>query len=285
MTASRNRPRSKRALLAFALLLLVAPLAGAQSRDGNNPAARPIVVSGSSTVYPLMLDIVQRFEALNPGVAVEVRSGGSGKGVTDLRAKISDIAMVSRPVADSERDLFSFSLCRDGAAIVVHRSNPVKGLSRRQLSQILTGQISDWKQLGGRTGEIKLVWRTEHQGIPELLRQYLKLKPAQIHSYTVIFENAEAVEFVANDRNAITVAALGVAEQSVKSGAPIKLLAYQGVPASTRTLRARTYALSRPLTLLTRDIPTGAQKKLIDYATSRAVTDLYEKHGFVPYED
>lgn len=283
--ASRNRPRPKRALLAFALLWLVAPLAGAQSLAGNNLPARPIVVSGSSTVYPLMLDIVQRFEVLDPGAAIEVRSGGSGKGVADLRAKVSDIAMVSRPVADNERDLFSFSLCRDGAAIVVHRGNPVKGLGRRRLSQILTGQITNWKQLGGRPGEIRLAWRTEHQGITELLLHHLKLKAEQIHSAAIIFENADAVAFVAKDRNAITVAALGVAEQSVKSGAPIKLLAYQGVPASTRTLRARTYALSRPLTLLTRDIPTGAQKKLIDYATSRAVTDLYEKHGFVPYED
>ncbi len=270
---------------ALALLLLVAPLAGAQSAAGKSSPAKPIIISGSSTVYPLMMDIVQRFQKLNSGVAIEVLSGGSGKGVADLRAKVSDIAMVSRPVADNERDLFAFSLCRDGAAIVVHRGNPVKGLSRRQLSQILTGQISDWKQLGARAGEIKLVWRTEHQGIPELLLHHLMLKPEQIHSYTVIFENADAVAFVANDRNAITVAALAVAERRAKAGAPIKLLAYQGVPASTRTLRARTYVLSRPLTLLTRGIPTGAQKKLVDYATSKDVTDLYEKHGFVPYED
>ena len=232
-----------------------------------------------------MTDIARRFEQLNPGVSIEVRSGGSGKGIADLRGGVSDIAMVSRELADNERNLFAFSLCQDGAAIVVHRSNTLKGLSRRQLSELLTGKITDWKQLGARPGAIKLAWRTEQQAIPELLLHHLNLKPGQIRSHATIFENADAIAFVAKDRNAITVAALGVAERSVKSGAAIKLLAYGGIPASTRTVRAHTYLLSRPLILVTRDIPTGLPKQLIDYAASKAVTDLYKKYDFVAYEE
>lgn len=257
-------------------LLLVAPLlAGAQT----------LVITGSSTVYPLMKDVVQRFAELNGGAAVELRSGGSGKGLAELRAGASDIAMVSRPLVGKERDLFAFAMCQDGAAIVVHRSNALKGLSRRQLSDLLTGRITDWRQLGARAGPINLAWRTEQQAIPELLLRQLKLRPGQVRSHTTIFENEDAVAFVANDRNAITVAALAVAEHSAKSGAAIKLLAYGGVPASTRTVRAHTYLLSRPLILVTRELPSGLAKRLVDYATSRAVVDLQEKHGFVPYEE
>lgn len=258
------------------LLLLVPPLADAQTS---------LVVTGSSTIHPLMTDIARRFEQLNPGVSIDVRSGGTGKGITDLRSKVSDIAMVSRQLVDNERDLFSYPLCRDGAAIVVHRSNPLKGLSRHQLSELLTGSITDWKQLGARAGTIKLAWRMDDQAIPELVLRHLKLKPEQIRSHTRFFENAEAVGFVANDRNAITLAALGVAERSLKSGAAIKLLAYEGIPASTRAVRDRTYLLSRPLMLVTRSVPEGLQKRLVDYAFSRAVNDLHEKHGFVPFED
>lgn len=247
--------------------------------------AQKLVITGSSTVYPLMKEIVQRFERLNPGVSIEVRSVGSGKGIADLRDGVSDIAMVSRQLADNERDLFAFPLCRDGAAIIVHRSNPLNGLSSRQLSQILTGKITDWKQLGAPPGAIKLVWRAEGQAIPELIQQHLKLKPEQIRSYTRIFENADVIGFVANDRNAITLAALGFAERSVRSGAAIKLLAYGGIPASTRAVRDHAYLLSRPLALVTRSTPEGLQKRLIDYATSSAVTDLQEKHGFVSYQD
>lgn len=268
---------------ALALLLLMSSLAGGQTLTGGLPS-KPLVVTGSSTVYPLMTDIARRFERLNPGASIDVRSGGSGKGLADLRGGMSDIAMVSRELADNERDLFAFPLCRDGAAIVVHRSNPLTGLSRQQLSELLTGKITDWKQLGGHPGAVKLAWRTEGQAIPDLIREHLKLRPEQIRSHATFFENADAVGFVANDRNAVTVAALGVAERSVKSGAAIKLLAYGGIAASTRTVRDHTYLLSRPLILVARSAPTDLQKRLIDYATSRAVTDLHEKHGFVPYE-
>jgi len=267
--------------MALAWLLLASTLAGAQP----STEARPLVVTGSSTIYPLMLEIGRRFERLNPGVAIDVMSGGSGRGLADLRAGISDIAMVSRSLADNERDLFAFSLCRDGAAIVVNRSNPLKGLSSRQLSELLTGKITNWKQLGVRPGAINLAWRAEGQAIPELIQQHLGLKPGQIRGHATIFENADAIAFVAKDRNAITFVALGVAERSVKAGAAVKLLAYGGITASTRAVRDHTYLLSRPLSLVTRTPPTGLQKRLIDYAGSSAVIDLQEKHGFVPYQD
>jgi phosphate transport system substrate-binding protein len=270
---------------ALALLLLVPPLAGAQIPAGTSLPPRSLVVTGSSTVYPLMTDIVRRFKRLNPGVSIDVRSGGSAKGIADLRGGVSDIAMVSRQLADHERDLFAFPLCRDGAAIVVHRSNPLTGLSSQQLSELLTGHLTDWKQLGAHPGAIKVAWRTEGQAIPELIQQQLRLRPEEIRSHTTFFENADAIGFVANDRNAVTAVALGVAERSVKSGVAIKLLAYQGVPASTRAIRDRTYSLSRPLILVTRSTPTALQKRLVDYAASGAVTDLHEKHGFVPYKE
>jgi phosphate transport system substrate-binding protein len=265
------------------LLVLVPALAGAQTSIDTLPTR--LVVTGSTTIYPLMKDLVQRFEGRTPGVSVELRSGGSGKGIADLRSGVSDIAMVSRQLDADERDLFAFPLCRDGAAIVVHRSNPLKGVSSRQLSQILTAKITDWKQLGAPPGFIKLVWRGEGQAIPDLIQQHLKLKPDDIRTGIRIMENADAIAFVANDRNAITLAALGFAERSIRSGAAIKLLAYGGTPASTRAVRDHTYLLSRPLALVTRSTPTGLQKQLIDYATSSAVTDLQEKHGFVPYQD
>ena len=65
----------------------------------------------------------------------------------------------------------------------------------------------------------------------------------------------------------------------------MKLLAFEGVSASTLALRARSYPLSRPLLLVTKSLPEGMTKRLVDYAISRAVNDLHVKHGFVAYED
>src|SRR5919198_550720 len=86
---------------ALALLLLAPPLAGAQTSTGTGSPPKSLVVTGSSTVYPLMRDIVRRFERSNPGVSIAIRSGGSGKGIADLRAGLSDIAMLSRQLADN----------------------------------------------------------------------------------------------------------------------------------------------------------------------------------------
>ena len=261
-----------------ALLCLLPFAAGAQS-----PTRTKIIVSGSSTISPLISDIARRFESVNPGTAIEVRAHGSGKGVAELRDEVSDIAMVSRLLASNERDLFAYPICRDGAAVVVHATNPVKGLSSRQLSDVLTGAITDWKQLGGRPGPIRLAWRTEGQVIPELILQHLKLKSGEVRSQATFSETAEALKFVAGRRDAVTVTALAAAERAVKRGVPVRLLAYDGVPASTRAIKDRTYALSRPLLLVARTVPTGVQKRFVDFAVSDAVTDLQEKHGFVPY--
>src|SRR5437879_13043079 len=89
-------------LAALALLSLVPPLAGAQTSAGTSLPPRSLVVTGSSTVYPLMTDIVRRFEGLNPGVSIDIRSGGSAKGIADVRDGVSDIAMVSRQLADHQ---------------------------------------------------------------------------------------------------------------------------------------------------------------------------------------
>jgi phosphate transport system substrate-binding protein len=242
-----------------------------------------VVVAGSSTLAPVMTDIARRFEQANAGIAVEIQSVGTGVGIAALRAGRCEIAMISRPVAEAERDLFAFPLARDGAAIVVHRTNPVRGFTSAQLIDVLTGKITDWKQLGGRSGAIRIAWRTEGQGIPDLLLHQLKLKNEQIRSHALFFENTDAVKYAAQHREGIAFAALGVAERSVKSGVPVKLLGYEGVAASNQTLRDHSYALSRPLILLTRDVPTGVTKRLVDFAVSSAVVDLHEKHGFVPY--
>lgn len=264
---------------AAAALLSFTPYAkGPQSSAGTK-----IIVSGSPTISPLIADIARRFERVNPGTAIEVRAHGSGKGVAELRAEVTDLAMVSRLLAPHERDLFAYPLCRDGAAVVVHADNTVKGLSSRQLREVLTGAITDWKQLGGRPGPIRLAWRTEGQVIPELILQHLKLKFGEVRSHATFSENVEALKFVAGRRDAVTVTALAVAERLARRGVPIRLLAYDGVPASTHAIKDRTYSLSRPLLLVARTVPTGLHKRFVDYAVSDAVTDLQEKHGFVPY--
>jgi phosphate transport system substrate-binding protein len=241
-------------------------------------------ISGSSTVAPLISDIARRFESTHTDIKIEVQSVGSAKGIADLRAGACDIALISRPLLDNERELFYFPIARDGVAVIVHRDNRVKDVTAEQLTSILIGRITNWKALGGRDAPINLIGRGKGQGSTEIILSHLHLKIEQFRRRQILLTNPDAIKAVAADPNAVTVTSVGESERSARAGVPIKLLSYNGVAASSTTVRKNIYDLSRPLALVTRNLPQGLQKQFIDYATSDRVVDLHVKYDFVPYE-
>ncbi len=271
------------ALRIVALMMLSIAALDVSAQASRSPAAaHKLTVSGASTLSPLVSEIARRFERLHPTVSVEVRSVGSAKGMAELRAGATDIAMLSRQLLKNERDLFSFPVARDGIAVVVHRDNPVKGIETAQLRSLVLGQTVNWKALGGRDAPIRLAWRKGH-GSFELMLERLSLRHDQVGTHMITVPPAQALDYVVSESNAVTLVSVGVAERSVQSGAPIKLLAYDGVAASSRNIQNHDYGLSRPLVLVTDSLPQGVEKQFIDYALSGAVVDLQRKHGFVPY--
>jgi phosphate transport system substrate-binding protein len=274
--------------LFVALVLSILPSGfGAHAAESSPVPRLPgrLVVTGSSVLAPMVTDIARRFEQTHPGVKLEVQTSDSGKAISEVRRGTADIGMVSRAVRENERDLFAFAITRDGVAIIAHRDNPVRKIDSGQLSDILTGRTVNWKSLGGRDAPITLAWRSRGQGGSERVLDQLKLNRAQVGPHVPIATALEALQFVSNNPNGIALASVGDAERSAKQGVPIRLLAYNGVPASTRTLQNHTYALSRPLTLVTRRLPEGLQKEFIDYALSAEVVDIQVKHAFVPYQE
>ena len=267
------------------VMLFVALASDAQLSVGASTVSGSLKVTGSSTLLPLVTEIARRFEGLHPATKIDVQGGGSGKGVADLRGSKSDIAMVSRPLLDAERDLYAFPLVRDGVAAVVHRSNPVKGLNTQQLRDLITGRATNWKALGGGNAPIVFGWRGKGQGSSETVLEHLHVEHDHVGAHTLVISNAEALKLVSENPNAVTLVSVGEAERRAQAGLGIKLLAYNGVPASSRSIRRGSYLLSRPLTLVGQRIPSGLQKTFIDYALSSHVRDLHLKYDFVPYEE
>jgi phosphate transport system substrate-binding protein len=235
---------------------------------------------------PLVIEIAKRFQARQPGTEVIVRSGGSGKGVADVRAGASDIGMVSRPLFGAERELQAFPIARDGVAMIAHRDNPVSNVTLAQLQNVITGRVAAWKQLGGRDAPIKLIWRGEGQGSVGLLLGYLELKSADVkRPHDIIVENKVAIDAVAASPHAIAPMSVGEAERRRNAGTAIKLLQVDGVEPSALMILNGQYPLARPLSLVTAKLPEGAARAFIDYALSPAVADLIRKYDFVPYND
>ena len=121
-----------------------------------------ISISGSSTIAPLMTEIGQRFETRHPGVRVDVQSGGTSRGIQDVRGGLAAIGMVSRALNADERDLTAHAIARDGIAMIVHADNPLK-MPKCRLKSPMNSKCSvkrvslSMRQVLPQTGKIRPV--------------------------------------------------------------------------------------------------------------------------------
>lgn len=240
-----------------------------------------LLLTGSSTVAPLALEIAKRFEKLNPGVRVDVQSGGSSRGVTDARSGAAQIGMVSRALKPGESDLTSYTIAMDGICLIVHSSNPVASLSDEQVVAIYTGQIRQWQAVGGPARDISVVNKAEGRSTLELFLAHYKLKNSDIRPQVVIGDNQQGVKTVAANPGAIGYVSIGTAAFEARQGTPIRLLPLAGVQATVAEVRSGRFPLSRPLNLVTRGNPSALARRFIAFARSAAVQDLVEEQFFV----
>jgi phosphate transport system substrate-binding protein len=248
-------------------------------------AGDKLVLTGSSTVAPLALEIAKRFEKLNPGVRVDVQSGGSSRGVTDARSGLADIGMVSRALNPEESDLAVQTIAKDGICIILHATNPIHAMTDAQIKAIYTGQVQDWKAsgvAGAKDGRITVVNKAEGRSTLELFLHYFALKNSNIKAHVVIGDNQQGIKTVAGNPGAIGYVSIGSAEYEAAHGTPIKLLPMEGVAATVANVRDGKFPLARPLNLVTKGAPTGLAKRFIDFARSEKVNDLVEAQFFVP---
>lgn len=273
----------------FASLLIVATLeapgtATAQTTTTDQLSGK-LVITGASTLAPLIAEIGKRFESLHPKVRVDVQTGGSSRGVADARQGLADIGMVSRVMKDEEKDLHAFQVARDGVGIILHKENPVEALTDEQVVAIYTGKITNWKEVGGKDAPFTVVNKAEGRSTLEVFLHYFKLKNSDVKAQVVIGDNEQGVKTVAGNRHAIGYVSIGTAEYDESQGVPIKLLSVGGVAASTETVRNGTFPISRPLHIVTRTPPVGLIKAFIEYAQSKAVHDIIKQQYFVPLVD
>ena len=277
--------RTIRRLSLWLVLALVEAFAAACSGSGTtgNPAFGDgrLTLSGSSTIAPLVSEIARRFEAENPGVRVDIQTGGSSRGVADARRGTVQIGMVSRALASTETDLTATRIATDGVAMIVHASNPVAQLTAGQIADIYTGKAGNWSAVGGRDAAITVVNKAEGRSTLELFATHFALDRAAIKAHVVIGENLHGVRTVAADPHAIGYVSVGTAEFERRTGVPIKLLPIDGVEPSTATVRDGRFPLARPLNLVTAGPRTPLVDAFLAMATSPGVHDLVQGQFFV----
>lgn len=247
----------------------------------SNPLQGKLVLTGSSTVAPLVAEIAKRYETQRSGVRIDVQSGGSSRGITDARQGVADIGMVSRSLKPEEKDLQAFEIAKDGVSLILNKNNPVTQLSDAQIVSLYTKKITNWKEVGGQDTPITVVNKAEGRSTLELFAQYFKLDTKAIKADVVIGENEQAIKTVAGNPNAIGYVSIGSAEFDAKNGGSVKLLPINGIAASTANVSNQTFPIARRLNLVTKTTPTGLTKDFIEFARSKAVTDIVKEQYFV----
>lgn len=241
-------------------------------------------IAGSTTMGPLLSEIAAKYRLLHPEIAIEVELGGSSRGLEDVRAGHAHIAMLSRALAPSERDLYGIPIARDGVGVVVHANNPVRQLGMEELQAIFTGRMRDWRDAGG--GGAVYALGGLHDGASSALFARFLMQPLEAFRLNAAVEsNIERLAMVASCENAIAYVSVGAAERAISQGVSVRLLPISGIAASTVNIRNGSYPICRVLTLASSEAPTGVARSFFAFCLSAQVNGILSAFDFVPYLD
>lgn len=284
-TSRPLRPQRKFRPGPWALALVGLLLAGCQSAGGaggGGAASQRLTVTGSSTVAPLAAEIAKRFETSQPDARVDVQSGGSSKGLADVRRGSADLGMVSRALGPEEDDLQATTIALDGIALIVHSDNPLPALSEDQIRGIFTGAITDWRQVGGPPAPITVINKADGRSTLELFLDHFQLSSADIQADVVIGDNQQGIRSVVGNPAAISYVSIGSALQEAGRGGAIRLLPLGGIAPTLANVANGSFPLSRPLILVrpARGL-TPLGQEFLAFAASATNDDLIRRESFV----
>lgn len=279
----------KKRILTFALagVVLVASLCMAGCGGSDSSEGGSVVIAGSTSVQPLSESMAEVYMENNPDVTIEVQGGGSGQGIKSIEEGIADIGSLSREVKDEEKGSVAeeFVIAKDGVAVVVNSDVDVEDLTIDQIKGIYTGEITNWKEVGGADAKITVVTREEGSGtrgaFTELTGVLTKDDAGNETDNTtkdaLVQPSTGAVkETVSTTPNSIGYVSLGALDDSVKA------VTVEGVEPSIDTVLSGEYKIQRPFVYVVNGDMTDVAKAFIDFALSAEGQAIVEENGFVP---
>jgi phosphate transport system substrate-binding protein len=293
-SANGRRGRTRRTMLYGCLVIAAvgALIYVRRDADGTAMPTGSLQISGSETMRGLVAVCAEQFMSSNHQADVMVRGGSSGDGIAALLHGIVDLGMTSRGLSEKEKgfaaakgiDLTMFPLALDGIALVVHRSNPVAMLDFGQLRRIFSGQVENWRDLGGEDRALAAVVRAPGSGTAALFAERLLGTGAEIVAARAHQTNEAVVADVGSQPSAIGYTSLGAlcgARDRVHAIA-VRAGADDAATAPTlETVQSGTYPLTRRLYLVSAGPPSEAARLFLDHCVGPAGQPLVERAGFV----
>jgi phosphate transport system substrate-binding protein len=239
-----------------------------------------ITVAGSTTVQPLAEKLAEAFSAINKGVDITIQGGGSSVGVKSGGEGTVNIGTASRDITDDEKkqypDMRVFIIARDGIAVIANPGVSVSNLTKKQVADIFSGKITNWKDVGGADKPIVVVSREEGSGTRNAFEELVMGKNNPIVATAILQSSNGAVRTtVSTTPDAVGYLSFGYLDQSVKA------LSIEGVEATEANAASGKYPVVRPLIMLTKGDPAGATKAWLDWILSPAGQKIVAKEGYI----
>jgi phosphate transport system substrate-binding protein len=283
----------------LALLLTFAVSCGPAPASTSSQPTAYIQNKGSDTIVNLALAWAERYQQLHTNIRISVTGGGSGTGIAALLNGTVDVANASRQISPDEMKQAQetgikpeeFVIARDAIAVIVSPENTVSRLTLQQISDLYSGKVNNWKELGGEDRPIVRLSRETNSGthvyfLENVIRLGNKNDKTLFSTDTLLLPSSEGIiDELRDNPNAIGYDGLGYvpADGTVKVIAIAKDANSPYTVPSVETVNSKAYPIARDLYMYTAGDPQGAVKDYLDWIrTSPEAQGIVGKLGFVP---
>ena len=248
--------------------------------------ADTIVIKGSDTLgAKLVPQLAEQFKSQHPGTTFDIAAEGSATGFAALIDKTAAIGMASRPAKPEEIangkakgvDMQEMIVAYDGIAVIVNTANPIKGLTKKQVEQIFTGEIADWSAVGGSGGKISVYTRNTSSGTYAEFRELAMKKRDYAQDSQKLAGNEQIAQEVGKNPNGVGYVGLAYTKAS-----GVKIVPIDGALPTKESVLGKSYPYARPTFFYTNGDPTGVVKEFFDFTVGPEGQKIVEQVGFVP---
>ncbi len=269
-------------IAAAVLTALFAACKGTETDNGTTKGLAltgTVSTDGSTSMEKVIGALGESFMAENDGVTFTYNPTGSGSGISAVSEGRCDIGLSSRSLKEDETasGLTGTVLAYDGIAVIINPNNPVTDLTVEQIAKIYTGEITNWKDVGGSDTEIVLIGREAGSGTRDGFEAITDTE--DICKYRQeLTSTGDVITTVSQNAAAIGYASLASVKDTVKA------LTVGGIAPSEATVKDGSYVIARPFILVTRtgEALTDSAQAFYDYVTSADASSIISEAGAVP---
>ncbi|WP_438482116.1 phosphate ABC transporter substrate-binding protein [Oleiharenicola lentus] len=247
--------------------------------------AQKLVIKGSDTLGAKLVPLLaEEYKTKHAGTTFEIAAEGSTTGITAIIDNTAQIGMSSRRATSVESaqalskgvTLKPTIVAYDGIGVIVNSNNPVANLTKRQVEQIFTGDVTDWSQIGGAPGKISIYTRNTSSGTYKDFKDLAMKKRDYAPSSQKMAGNEQIAAEVAKNPSGIGYVGLAYLHSE-----GVKAATIDGAAPTEESVKSMKYPFARPTFYYTNGEPTGEAAKFVEFTLSDEGQAIARKVGFV----